>query len=96
MTDINHLSPGWRFWIDRGGTFTDLVGLGPDGEWVVRKVLSEQPEDPGDPAIRTLCQAVGLDPSAPVPPVVVQELRLGTTVATNALLERQGSRCCCL
>ena len=89
MSDVNHLSRGWRFWIDRGGTFTDLVGLGPDGEWVVRKVLSEQPGDPGDPAIRALCQAFGLDPSAPLPPGVVEEMRLGTTVATNALLERQ-------
>ncbi|MFM7394707.1 MAG: hydantoinase B/oxoprolinase family protein [Cyanobium sp.] len=80
---------GWRFWIDRGGTFTDLVARAPDGRTVVRKVLSEQPEHPGDPAIRALRQVLGLAPQAPLPPGLVEEVRLGTTVATNALLERR-------
>ncbi|MCS5692005.1 hydantoinase B/oxoprolinase family protein [Cyanobium sp. FGCU-6] len=80
---------GWRFWIDRGGTFTDLVARTPEGGTVVRKVLSEQPEHPGDPAIRALRQVLGLAPQAPLPPGLVEEVRLGTTVATNALLERR-------
>lgn len=80
---------GWRFWIDRGGTFTDLVGRSPEGRLVVRKVLSVQPERPGDPAIRALKEVLQLDPQQPLPPGLVTEVRLGTTVATNALLERQ-------
>ncbi|MEI7953243.1 MAG: hydantoinase/oxoprolinase family protein, partial [Synechococcaceae cyanobacterium ELA182] len=80
---------GWRFWIDRGGTFTDLIGRAVDGRLVVRKVLSVQPERPGDPVIRALREVLGLKPDQPLPPGLVQEVRLGTTVATNALLERQ-------
>ncbi len=80
---------GWRFWIDRGGTFTDLIGRAGDGRLVVRKVLSVQPERAGDPAIRALREVLGLAPDQPLPPGLVQEVRLGTTVATNALLERQ-------
>ncbi|MCS5698971.1 hydantoinase B/oxoprolinase family protein [Cyanobium sp. FGCU-52] len=89
MPDGNAGAGGWRFWIDRGGTFTDLVARSPDGRTEVRKVLSEQPEQPGDPAIRALRQVLGLAPEAPLPPGLVQEVRLGTTVATNALLERR-------
>lgn len=82
-------APGWSFWIDRGGTFTDLVGRSPAGRLVVRKVLSVQPERAGDPAIRALKEVLQLDPQQPLPPGLVEEVRLGTTVATNALLERQ-------
>jgi Hydantoinase/oxoprolinase N-terminal region len=82
-------SQGWRFAIDRGGTFTDLVGRSPEGRLVVRKVLSVQPQQPGDPAIRALKEVLQLEPDQPLPPGLVQEVRLGTTVATNALLERQ-------
>ncbi|MBD2424205.1 hydantoinase B/oxoprolinase family protein [Cyanobium sp. FACHB-13342] len=83
---------GWRFWIDRGGTFTDVVGRSPAGDLVVRKVLSVQPECPGDPAVRAIRQVLGLKPGlAPVPAGLVEEVRLGTTVATNALLEGQGA-----
>ncbi|MFN9872795.1 MAG: hydantoinase B/oxoprolinase family protein [Cyanobacteriota bacterium] len=89
MPDGNAGPGGWRFWIDRGGTFTDLVAQTPDGRTVVRKVLSEQPEQPGDPAIRALRDVLGLEPGAPLPPGLVEEVRLGTTVATNALLERR-------
>ncbi|WP_411868150.1 hydantoinase B/oxoprolinase family protein [Vulcanococcus limneticus] len=85
---------GWRFWIDRGGTFTDLVGCAPTGELVVRKVLSVQPDRPDDPAVRAIREVLGLPAAAaggdPLPPGLVQEVRLGTTVATNALLERRG------
>jgi len=130
---------GWRFWIDRGGTFTDLVGRAPDGSLVVRKVLSERggaavegaadgaaevaavhrsagavapsnqlgpsredalrdPGDPGDcrdpngfcdPAVAAIREVLGLAAGQPLPQGLVEEVRLGTTVATNALLERR-------
>ncbi len=84
---------GWRFWIDRGGTFTDVVACRPDGELEVFKVLSEQPDHPGDPAVRVIRQCLGLGTEQPViPPGLVAEVRLGTTVATNAFLERGGAR----
>ena len=82
---------GWRFWIDRGGTFTDVVGLSPAGALVVRKVLSVQPDCPGDPAVRAIGAVLGLPPGGALPAGLVQEVRLGTTVATNALLERHGA-----
>ncbi|MGC6483212.1 MAG: hydantoinase B/oxoprolinase family protein [Synechococcus sp.] len=77
----------WRFWVDRGGTFTDVVALAPDGRLQVRKVLSEQPDTPGDPAVRAMQALLELEASADA---VISELRLGTTVATNALLEGAG------
>ena len=82
---------GWRFWIDRGGTFTDVVGRSPAGALVVRKVLSVQPDGPGDPAVRAIGAVLGLPPGGALPAGLVQEVRLGTTVATNALLERRGA-----
>jgi len=82
---------GWRFWIDRGGTFTDVVGRSPAGALVVRKVLSVQPDYPGDPAVRAIRQVLALPPTSPLPAGLVEEVRLGTTVATNALLERRGA-----
>jgi 5-oxoprolinase (ATP-hydrolysing) len=82
---------GWRFWIDRGGTFTDLVGCSPGGELVVRKVLSVQPDRPGDPAVRAIREVLDLPAAEPLPVGSIQEVRLGTTVATNALLERSGA-----
>jgi 5-oxoprolinase (ATP-hydrolysing) len=85
------LQAGWRFWVDRGGTFTDLVALPPHGPLVVSKVLSVQPQLPGDPAVAAIRELLGLEFSAPIPPGLIQELRLGTTVATNALLERSGA-----
>ena len=77
----------WRFWIDRGGTFTDVVAVSPRGGLLVRKVLSEQPGRSGDPAvqaIQALLREQGDDQA------LIDELRLGTTVATNALLEGAG------
>jgi len=85
------LLAGWRFWVDRGGTFTDLVALPPHGPLVVRKVLSVQPEVLGDPAVAAIRELLALEVDAPLPPGLIQELRLGTTVATNALLERSGA-----
>ncbi|MDG1059746.1 MAG: hydantoinase/oxoprolinase N-terminal domain-containing protein, partial [Synechococcus sp. cluster3_bin.96] len=80
----------WQFWIDRGGTFTDLVGRAPTGELVVRKVLSESAIDRGDPAVCAIREVMGLPAAAQIPPGLIQEVRLGTTVATNALLEGAG------
>jgi N-methylhydantoinase B/oxoprolinase/acetone carboxylase alpha subunit/N-methylhydantoinase A/oxoprolinase/acetone carboxylase beta subunit len=82
---------GWRFWIDRGGTFTDVIGQRPNGELVVEKVLSVQPDRRGDPAVTAIQRLLGLPPDAPIPAGAVREVRLGTTVATNALLERRGA-----
>jgi len=81
---------GWRFWIDRGGTFTDLVGQAPDGALVVRKVLSERvgPVAEGA-AVAAIREVLGLAAGQPLPEGLVAEVRLGTTVATNALLERR-------
>jgi 5-oxoprolinase (ATP-hydrolysing) len=81
-------SGAWRFWIDRGGTFTDLVACSPAGALEVRKLLSRQPGRPGDPAVRAIRDLLGLPAAAPIPPGLIAEVRLGTTVATNALLER--------
>lgn len=78
----------WRFWVDRGGTFTDLVGLAPDGRLLVRKVLSEQPGRAGDPAVAAMADLLASEGSAGL--ASIGELRLGTTVATNALLEGAG------
>ncbi len=80
----------WQFWIDRGGTFTDLVGINPAGECIVRKVLSEQPDQPGDPAVRAIREVLELKAGQPIPIGLIEEVRLGTTVATNALLENAG------
>ena len=86
------LSAGWRFWIDRGGTFTDVVARTPEGALQVAKVLSEQPEQSGDPAVNALRRMLGLlDPASPIPAGLIEEVRLGTTVATNAFLERKGA-----
>lgn len=87
---------GWRFWIDRGGTFTDVVARTPGGELLVRKRLSDPPRPadgtaPQDPAVAALRELLELTPDQPIPPGLVSELRLGTTVATNALLERRGA-----
>ena len=80
----------WQFWIDRGGTFTDVVARHPAGQLLVRKVLSEQPDVPGDPAVAAMRELMGLAPEQPIDPGLIEELRLGTTIATNALLESAG------
>ncbi len=82
---------GWRFWIDRGGTFTDVIGLAPTGQLSVSKVLSEQSGLEDDPAVAAIRTALGLELQAPIPEGAIQEVRLGTTVATNALLEHRGA-----
>ena len=82
--------PRWQFWIDRGGTFTDVVGKSPDGGLVTLKLLSENPEQYRDAAVAGIRQLLGLKPGAPVTPEMVDCVKMGTTVATNALLERKG------
>ncbi|MEZ5654605.1 MAG: hydantoinase B/oxoprolinase family protein [Sphingobium sp.] len=79
----------WRFWIDRGGTFTDVVAQGPDGAIVVRKLLSENPEHYADAAVHGIRAMLGIA-DGPIPSGLVAEVKMGTTVATNALLERKG------
>src|SRR5437879_3586471 len=82
-------TPGWQFWIDRGGTFTDVIGLSPRGELHIRKLLSVEPGGGGaDPGIRGAREILG---SAGEPVEAVEAVKVGTTVATNALRERKGA-----
>ena len=81
---------GWCFWIDRGGTFTDVVALSPEGEVVTRKLLSSHPERYRDAAIQGIRDLLGVAVGEPLPAERVASVKMGTTVATNALLERQG------
>ncbi|MEU3207095.1 hydantoinase B/oxoprolinase family protein [Streptomyces cyaneofuscatus] len=80
----------WEFWIDRGGTFTDVVGRRPDGRLVTRKLLSHDPGRYDDAAVAGIRLLLGLRDGEPVPADQVAAVRMGTTVATNALLERRG------
>ncbi|MBM3560361.1 MAG: 5-oxoprolinase, partial [Alphaproteobacteria bacterium] len=82
----------WQFWIDRGGTFTDVVGRRPDGTLVTHKLLSDNPEHYGDAAVQGIRDLLGLAPGAPIPSARIAAVKMGTTVATNALLERKGER----
>src|SRR3954469_7695592 len=83
---------GWQFWIDRGGTFTDVVALSPEGALSTAKVLSENPERYADAATAGIRLALGVPLEAAIPEGLVREVKMGTTVATNALLERKGAR----
>ncbi|MDY0329984.1 MAG: hydantoinase B/oxoprolinase family protein [Thiomonas sp.] len=80
----------WQFWIDRGGTFTDIVARRPDGGLETHKLLSENPEQYRDAAVAGMRQLLGLPPDGLITPELVHSVRMGTTVATNALLERKG------
>ena len=80
----------WDFWIDRGGTFTDLIGRAPDGALSAMKLLSENPEAYEDAAIEGIRRLLGVESA--IPPERIGTVRMGTTVATNALLERKGDR----
>ncbi len=80
----------WQFWIDRGGTFTDVVGKRPDGSLVTHKLLSENPEQYRDAAVAGIRHLLGLRADQPITPGQVECVKMGTTVATNALLERKG------
>ena len=84
------MTPRWQFWIDRGGTFTDIVARRPDGRLLTHKLLSENPEQYRDAAVAGIRHLLGLQPGEPVTPEQVECVKMGTTVATNALLERKG------
>jgi 5-oxoprolinase (ATP-hydrolysing) len=81
----------WHFWVDRGGTFTDVVALSPDGGIQTRKLLSSHPHRTDDAAIRGIRDFLDLAPGEPIPAHRVASVKMGTTVATNALLERRGA-----
>jgi len=82
----------WDFWIDRGGTFTDVIARRPDGTLVAHKLLSDNPEAYGDAAVQGIRNLIGIDSREPIPPGMIGSVKMGTTVATNALLERKGER----
>ena len=82
----------WQFWIDRGGTFTDIVARAPDGSIRTHKLLSENPEQYKDAAIQGIRDLLDLTSSEPIPAGIIEAVKMGTTVATNALLERKGEQ----
>ena len=86
------MASGWEFWIDRGGTFTDVIGRRPDGALVAHKLLSENPEAYRDAAVHGIRHLLGLEPGTAIPSDRIAAVKMGTTVATNALLERKGDR----
>ncbi|MDF1667105.1 MAG: hydantoinase/oxoprolinase family protein, partial [Planctomycetota bacterium] len=88
--------PRWTFWIDRGGTFTDVVARSPSGELHVKKLLSENPEQYEDAPLQAIRECLGLSKAEPISEDTVSAIKMGTTVATNALLERQGAKVCLL
>jgi 5-oxoprolinase (ATP-hydrolysing) len=82
----------WQFWVDRGGTFTDIVARRPDGSLATHKLLSENPEQYRDAAVQGIRELLGLGTDDPIAPGMIEAVKMGTTVATNALLERKGDR----
>jgi 5-oxoprolinase (ATP-hydrolysing) len=82
----------WEFWIDRGGTFTDVIGRRPDGTLAACKLLSENPGVYRDAAVEGIRNLLGRKADDPIPPGLIGAVKMGTTVATNALLERKGAR----
>ncbi len=90
--DTRSAAGQWQFWIDRGGTFTDIVARRPDGSLVVHKLLSENPDRYADAPLQGIRDLLGLAADASIPADQIAAVKMGTTVATNALLERQGDR----
>ncbi|TNE66409.1 MAG: 5-oxoprolinase [Alphaproteobacteria bacterium] len=90
MADPSTDTGKWQFWIDRGGTFTDVVARAPDGTLGAHKYLSENPGRYRDAAVFAMRDILGVAPDAPFPADRVAAIKMGTTVATNALLERKG------
>ncbi len=82
----------WQIWVDRGGTFTDIVAKKPDGSLVTHKLLSENPEKYQDAAVQGIRDLLNLAAAEPILPETISAVKMGTTVATNALLERKGDR----
>ncbi|MET3129857.1 5-oxoprolinase (ATP-hydrolyzing) [Oxalobacteraceae bacterium GrIS 1.11] len=93
MKNASPVSPlRWQFWVDRGGTFTDIVARRPDGKLLTHKLLSEHPERYADAVVQGMRDLLGLPAGAPLPVEKIEVIKMGTTVATNALLERKGAR----
>src|SRR3954452_15072880 len=86
------MSTAWDFWIDRGGTFTDVIGRDPDGRLHPIKLLSENPAAYRDAACEGIRRLLGVGSGAAIPTGAIGAVKMGTTVATNALLERKGER----
>ncbi|WP_309739757.1 hydantoinase/oxoprolinase N-terminal domain-containing protein, partial [Chamaesiphon sp. OTE_20_metabat_361] len=89
---MNMQTNRWQFWIDRGGTFTDIVAQHPDGRLLVHKLLSENPSRYADAPLQGIRDLLGLAAGATIPAETISSIKMGTTVATNALLERAGDR----
>ncbi len=92
MTNQDDRTGRWDFWIDRGGTFTDIVARQPDGHLTAHKLLSENPEHYEDAALQGIRDLMGTAPDRPLATGQINAVKMGTTVATNALLERKGER----
>ena len=91
-SDIEQLKKGWQFWVDRGGTFTDLIAKDPGGKITSCKLLSENPNQYKDAAIEGIRNLLSLESNEDIPIAKIDAVKMGTTVATNALLERQGEK----
>ncbi len=91
MTTVAENTSGWTFWIDRGGTFTDVIGRTPAGAEQTLKLLSASPSYP-DAAVEAMRRLLAVEPGSPFPAGRVAAIKMGTTVATNALLERKGAK----
>ncbi|MEE8188333.1 MAG: hydantoinase B/oxoprolinase family protein [Kiloniellales bacterium] len=92
MSKTNGSNGRWQFWIDRGGTFTDIVACKPDGGLITHKLLSENPERYEDAALQGIRDLLGIGADEDLPTEDIDAVKMGTTVATNALLERKGDR----
>lgn len=88
----NNSDKKWQFWIDRGGTFTDIVAKRPDGKLAIHKLLSENPDRYTDAPCQGIRDILGIPDREPIPSAQIEVIKMGTTVATNALLERKGDR----
>src|SRR5437763_3852284 len=82
----------WQFWIDRGGTFTDIVARRPDGTLITHKLLSDNPDRYTDAAVHGIREILGIAPGVAIAGAMIEAVKMGTTGATNALLERRGER----
>ena len=89
---VTNERPKWQFWIDRGGTFTDIIGRSPEGQISTRKLLSENSAQYKDAAIHGIRNLLNLKDADSVPIDQIDSIKMGTTVATNALLEREGEK----
>ncbi|NEP03833.1 MAG: 5-oxoprolinase, partial [Okeania sp. SIO4D6] len=92
MANTSMANNSWQFWIDRGGTFTDIVAKAPDGQIIIHKLLSENPDRYQDAPVQGIREILGITQHQPISSEEIEVIKMGTTVATNALLERKGDR----